>query len=326
VRNGIPYCFSPSPARPLVDRRLHADVVHVNGLVFRRQIWTLRRRLPADTALLVQDHGGQPDLRRSVASSARRALDRSALRDVDGFLFASGEQADPWRHSALIRPEQPVYAVMPASSDFRPIERERARATTGISGAPAILWVGHLDTNKDPLTVIAAFERSLQDLPDATLTMIYGGTALLPDVLRRIESSASLRARVRLAGCVEHARMAEFFSASDLFTVGSHHEGSGYALLEACACGCIPVVTDIPSFRAITGNGAIGSLWRIGDAGACARMIVDAAGGDRDRKRCAVLRHFEDALSWPVVGKRAVEIYEAAVSRRRSPASAPSCR
>ena len=46
--------------------------------------------------------------------------------------------------------------------------------------------------------------------------------------------------------------MAAFYSAADLFVVGSHHEGSGYSLMEACACGAMPVVTDIPTFRLLT--------------------------------------------------------------------------
>jgi hypothetical protein len=58
---------------------------------------------------------------------------------------------------------------------------------------------------------------------------------------------------VRLAGEVAHDRIAAFLSAADIFVVGSHHEGSGYALMEALACGTTPVVTDIPAFRALAG-------------------------------------------------------------------------
>ena len=58
--------------------------------------------------------------------------------------------------------------------------------------------------------------------------------------------------------------MTTFYSAADLFVVGSHHEGSGYALMEACACGAVPVVTGIPTFRLLTGSGSIGALWTPG--------------------------------------------------------------
>ena len=49
--------------------------------------------------------------------------------------------------------------------------------------------------------------------------------------------------------------------AADLFVLGSHREGSGYSLIEALACGLPPIVTDIPSFRSLTGAGVVGALW-----------------------------------------------------------------
>ena len=103
--------------------------------------------------------------------------------------------------------------------------------------------------------------------------------------------------------------MAEFFSAADLFVAGSHHEGSGYALMEACACGTIPVVTDIPTFRVMTAGGTIGALWRSGDAAGCARALIEVAARDLDEERRKLAQHFERELSWEAVGKRAMEIY-----------------
>src|SRR5207237_10418041 len=120
-----------------------------------------------------------------------------------------------------------------------------------------------------------------------------------PAFRRRSAESAVLTRCVRLVGFVPHAQMAAFFSAADLFVVGSAHEGSGYSLLEACACGAVPVVTNIPSFRAITNRGAIGVLWPHGDASACAHALVDAAHRDLPEERRRVLHHFERHLSWP---------------------------
>ena len=48
--------------------------------------------------------------------------------------------------------------------------------------------------------------------------------------------------------------MPNYYGAADVFVSGSHSEGSGYALIEAMSAGVVPVVTDIPSFRAIAGD------------------------------------------------------------------------
>jgi len=187
-----------------------------------------------------------------------------------------------------------------------------------VHGRPALLWVGRLNANKDPLTVLDGFERALPDLDGAALTMVYGEGGELPAVQARVSASSALRDRVRLAGRVPADRMAAYFSAADIFVLGSHHEGSGYALIEACACGALPVVTDIPSFRAITGGGRVGVLWKPGDALQCSRALVAAARRDLDVEGRAMRDHFERHLSWEAVGHRALEVYGEISARLRA--------
>jgi glycosyltransferase involved in cell wall biosynthesis len=176
--------------------------------------------------------------------------------------------------------------------------------------------LGRLNANKDPLTVLEGFARTLGDLPGATLAMIYTEDDLLAAVRQRVQRSPALRERVRLIGAVPHHEMASFYSAADLFIVGSHHEGSGYSLMEACACGAVPVVTDIPTFRLLTGAGSVGALWTPGDADQCARALADVGHRDLDAERARLADHFARELSWSAVGRRALEIYDDVVARR----------
>jgi glycosyltransferase involved in cell wall biosynthesis len=126
--------------------------------------------------------------------------------------------------------------------------------------------------------------------------------------------------------------MPAWYSASDLFVLGSSHEAAGYALIEACACGLLPVVTDIAPFRAITCGGAIGVHWKARDADACANALITAAARVRESGGAAsgafsggepadgnpVRAHFDAHLSWPAVASRACVIYEALLARRRA--------
>jgi glycosyltransferase involved in cell wall biosynthesis len=199
--------------------------------------------------------------------------------------------------------------VLEASTELAPIDRLLARQSSGIEGQPAILWVGRLNANKAPLTVLDGFERCLRELPGAVLTMIYGTDDLLPSIARRLEEAPVLAEHVRLVGSVAHARMPIYYSAADLFVLGSHHEASGYALLEACACGLPPVVTDIPAFREITDGGSIGALWSTGDADSLTRALLRVARAESRSARQSVLERFNRALSWPAVGRAAVDAY-----------------
>ncbi|MGH9141579.1 MAG: glycosyltransferase family 4 protein [Vicinamibacterales bacterium] len=312
ARNGVDYVFRRRAIAAAVAAGAPA-VAHVNGLSFPVRTWVLRRALEASCALVVQNHGDGGPIGRAPWLRLGCVLTRTA---ADGVLFAADEHAQRWRTARLIGPHQPIYQVMVASTSLRPERRSEAREQTGISGSPAVLWVGRLNANKDPLVVLDGFERAARELTGATLTMIYSEDDLLAAVRERVESSPALHDRVRLVGAVAHRRMASFYSAADLFVVGSHHEGSGYALMEACACGAQPVVPGIPTFRLLTGGGSIGALWASGDAADCARALVAVARRDRDAERARITDHFARELSWDVVGRRALEIYQRVIERR----------
>jgi glycosyltransferase involved in cell wall biosynthesis len=97
--------------------------------------------------------------------------------------------------------------------------------------------------------------------------------------------------------------------ASDLFVLGSHREGSGYSLIEALACGLPPVVTDIASFRTLTGGGKVGWLWPCGDARGLATALVSIAAQPRMQARTAVRAHFDAELSFEAVGRKLAAAY-----------------
>lgn len=147
--------------------------------------------------------------------------------------------------------------------------------------------------------------------------MAYSEAALLDKVKARISVSALLRTSVVLLGKVEHSKVELLVSSADYFVLGSHYEGSGYALAEAMACGCIPVVTDIPSFRMMTGNASVGSLWVPGDATSFCNAAQKAMnkGGPVESQR--VQDFFTDNLSFDAIADKAIEHYSVILERRR---------
>jgi glycosyltransferase involved in cell wall biosynthesis len=318
TRRGVRYLFRPFGLNRTLSK-LAPDVVHVNGLNFSMQTWRCRRVLAATAALVVQDHAsGEPPPAAGGARAVRDAIRRRAMKSVDGFFFTAAAQADGWRRRGFIADAQPVFEIIEASTSMQPVDRAAAGAATAITGDPAALWVGRLNENKSPLTILAGVERAAADLPGLTLTMVFGGGDLESEVRSRIERSSVLSGRVRLAGRVPHEQLAALYSRSDLFVLGSHHEGSGYALLEACACGALPVVTDIAAFRAIVGGSAAGLLWPVDDADKLASALVAAARRDRLAERARIREHFDRALGWPAVARQAIAAYEQVVAARRN--------
>ena len=120
-----------------------------------------------------------------------------------------------------------------------------------VTGENNFLWVGRLNENKDPVTIIKAFQQLLLQQPDVKLYMIYQQDDLLSAINKLVNNNERLHSAVRLVGSQTKEQLIEWYHACDFFILGSHKEGSGYALLEAMHAGCIPLVTNIPSFKKI---------------------------------------------------------------------------
>ena len=205
-------------------------------------------------------------MRRRLGPAFARPLQRWGLRAADGFFFAARDLAASWMDDGLISKHQSIFEIMEGSNNFHCRDRSSSRARTGMAGNPVVLWVGRLIPLKDPLTVLEGFIRVLRHAPQARLYMAYGTADMLPAVRERIGANKILAGAVTLMGRVEHSQLEDIYNSADYFVLGSHHEGSGFSLAEAMACGVVPVVTDIPSFRVMTDGGRIGACWRPGSS------------------------------------------------------------
>lgn len=279
------------------------DVIHVNGLSYARQAWLLKRRLPS-TPILIQDHANRPPSR-----WPHSLLLRSALNRMDGVSFTAKAQADLWRQAGYLPETQPLFELMEGSSRFRLLVRSEAREQSGLHGDPLCLWVGRLDANKDPLMVLEGFAQALPQIPGMRLAMVYGEDALLPAVREWLAAHPQIAQRVRLLGRLPHDVLETVYNSADLFVLGSHREGSGYAALEALSCGVVPVLTDIPSFRMLLREGSVGALWPVGDPEALAQALI-IANADRTPETPHQFRaFFEQHWSFEAIGRQALAAY-----------------
>jgi glycosyltransferase involved in cell wall biosynthesis len=180
-------------------------------------------------------------------------------------MFTSKGNCLEWLEQKVIKDEQKCHEVLEASTYISPLNKQQSREQLNMDSALVFLWVGRLNENKDPLTVVEAFAKYLSANNNAALYMIYQTEELLAEIKELLDKNLSLKKAVVLVGKVGHERMALWYSAADFYISASHREGSGYALLEALSCGCIPIVTSIPSFKKITSNGEIGFIYPPGD-------------------------------------------------------------
>jgi len=286
----------------------HPELLHFEGLLFPLELRALARALPG-VPILAQDHATR------CPRGWRRWWYRWGFTSLAAVAFTARAQAAPFVQAGVLSPTLPVFEVIEGSTLFTPGDQQAARAAAGLDGDPCLLWVGRLDPNKDPLTLLDAVARTASDLPSLRLHMCFQDATLLEAVRARIASEAALSGRVRLVGAVPYAEIERYFRAADFLVQASHVEGSGYALIEALACGTTPLVTDIPSFRRLTGEGEFGGLAPVGDPQAFAATIRAWSGRDRATLRRRAREHFERSLSFDAIGAQLRAAYDR-VARR----------
>ena len=301
------------PAAPLVRRVAlwQPDVVHAFGATLDLNLAltaaTARRR---DAGLVVHYHGGLP-----AADAVTRALRRRTLGGADRLLFTHRSQADPWIEAGMLRPAQ-VAEVVETSTHIQPEPRARARQRTGIRGEPACMMVGRLHPVKEPVTVLAAFAVVAERRPLAMLHVVGPDEGLEAACRAIVAATPVLQGRVLFHGRQPAKAMPAFYGAADLLLQASRREWSGLSVLEAMACGVVPVLSDIPPFRAMTEDGRYGRLFPVGDATALARAVLHLRPRVAHPLGQEVRAYFRRALSFDALASRLEGIYGEVLQER----------
>jgi glycosyltransferase involved in cell wall biosynthesis len=294
-------------------RELAPDVCHVQGLGFGRDVVALRSLFPR-RPILLQDRADRPP------RFWRRHWWVRQSSAIDGVFFCDREQAAPFVRAGVLAAATPVFEVAGTCTDFTPGPRSVAREVTGLHGNPAVLFVGHLNPNKDPMVILEAVSLAACAIPGIQLWMCFGTAPLRAMLEARIAEDECLRGRVHLLGAQPHAHVQELMRAADLFVLASHREGGSFALMEAMACGLPAAVSDIPSSRALLGTPADGAglLWPRGDAEALARCLIELAARPVEAQRARTRARFEACHSMAAVGRKLAAAYLHAVTGARS--------
>ncbi|MGZ3872066.1 MAG: glycosyltransferase family 4 protein [Mucilaginibacter sp.] len=282
-------------------KRLDPDVVIVQGLHYPLQVIQLRLALKSKIRIIAHHHAELP------FAGIKKYAQRLADRYIDAYLFASFNIGREWVKKGNLAFPEKIHEVMEVSSNFHPLDKACAKQQTNVSGEVVFLWVGRLNQNKDPLTVVRAFLKYLEVNPGARLYMIYHTAELLGEITTVLNNDPS-KDSVILKGQVPHDELLYWFNSADFFISGSHYEGSGTAVCEAMSCGCIPIVTAIFSFNTITDNGRCGLLYEPGDENGLLAALTQTRSLNVQEKQLHALNQFRDRLSFPAIANKIHQI------------------
>jgi len=259
---------------PHACRRLQADVAHVP--YWGSPWWT-----PCPTLVTVHDliplvlpayRGGWRQRLYSwlVRRSARRA--HTVITD------SHASRRDIVRYLGI--PDKRVHVIhLAADKRYRPVTNpealSRVRTRYGLPDR-FLLYLGGFDVRKNVGLLLQAVAQVVRSGDFANWKLVVAGrlpsagTSFSPDP-RQTTRELSIKSHVRFIGWVDEADKPALYTQAWTFCFPSAYEGFGLPVLEAMACGCPPIVSDVASLPEVVGEA--GWIVPVGDVKALAAAI-----------------------------------------------------
>ena len=216
---------------------------------------------------------------RSLTPGATRQLLRLTDRMVDGIVVNSRAVA----RELAAEDDVPASMVRLAYNgvDTGLFRREGSRAQLPWTDATLVIGIiCALRPEKGLLTLVDAFERmraTHQERCRGVKLLIVGSGPMLHELQARAGANCHFQPAQR--------DVAPWLRAIDIFVLPSLSEALSNSLMEAMACGCCPVASDVGGNPELVEEGSSGLLFPAGDSGALAARLALLAEDPELRRR-----------------------------------------
>jgi phosphatidylinositol alpha-1,6-mannosyltransferase len=226
------------------------DIV-INGHLYHGPLSRLIAR-QAGARMISQLHGTEvwhPLRKRHIAPLVQSDVVLTVSRDTLGRL----------RDQILCEPDNGVVLANTVQLEFKPGDRDAARARFGLGNEKVLLSVGRLDRREG----YKGHDRIISLLPGLRAggheaVYLIGGLGEDQQRLEAFAAQLNVAPWVRFLGKVPYKHMPDLYRAADLFVLPSTGEGFGIVFLEAMACGTPALGLAVGGAPDALGDGALG--------------------------------------------------------------------
>ncbi|HEY0379762.1 MAG TPA: glycosyltransferase [Pyrinomonadaceae bacterium] len=177
-------------------------------------------------------------------------------------------------------------------------------------GQKLVLYAGRMDDGKNVGNLIAALARIADDVP---FSAVLCGDGPLRPALEQLAGELGLSHRLVFPGYVRNPWA--LMKRADVFAFVSRFEGSPCVVMEAMACGCPLVVSDIPSHREILDDRSACFVNPEEPAEIAAAVRSTLSSGEAALVRAASARARVAELSFETMARRYEQLYLSVVSK-----------
>jgi glycosyltransferase involved in cell wall biosynthesis len=258
-----------------------------------------------------------------ITGAYRRRAYRRSVALADALIINSASLRSQIEQFLPVDPS--VFRLVPEAVDhdlFKPDDRGAARERVRHYGLtrPFALFVSSLWPYKNCAGLLKAWAHAHSDLGGRQLAIVGGGAYYKHrDELKALAHELGIASDTVFVGAVPLSKTPSFYQAADVFVYPSLNETFGLPILEAMACGC-PVVTSNLTAMPETAGGAA-ELCDPTDPRSIAAALLMALGPKAARLRDLGLRRASQ-FNWATTATKTLDVYREVHERRRVGANA----
>jgi alpha-1,3-rhamnosyl/mannosyltransferase len=238
----------------------------------------------------------------------------------------SQSTADGLMRRFRVRRERMAVVPNPVDPHFAPAQPDEVQAIRRKYSLPERFWlyVAHCYPHKNHRRLLTAYQRLKTRDPAAWPLVLRGETHGMEEPLLAGLASENAKDAVRWLPRLSRDEMRALYAAAGGLVFPSLAEGCGLPVLEAMACGCPVIASDIPTTREFAGNAAM--TFDGTDVNAIAEAMESFA-RNADLREMYRRRGFAKVaqLRPEIVYARLIQAYRAAARPGLNRGSAPRC-
>ena len=245
---------------------------------------------------------------------------KANLRNSTKIIAVSQATKDDLVHYCQVPVGKIAVVYEAAREEFQPVNVEIARpilSKIGLSTAqvctPYFIFVGNIEPKKNVKRLLLAFQQfSMRDRRGCKLVMVGSAAWGFDDVKDLMQEMIAAEILIH-PGYLPTNELPALFSHAQALMLPSLIEGFGLPVLEAMACGCPVITSDIPCIREIAGDAAI-KVDPLSIEEIC-QAITAIAGDESLRANLSQLGLAQNKLfSWERCARETLAVYQETVA------------
>ncbi|MDD5529616.1 MAG: glycosyltransferase family 4 protein [bacterium] len=159
---------------------------------------------------------------------------------------------------------------------------------------PVILCARGFQERCNTDIIIKSVSDVIKEVPDARFVLLGGWGQWRKEDYEKLAKEQGVDKYILFPGFIEYKNLFSFYNISKIMLSVTSLDGTPASLLEGMACGCIPIVSDIPPHCEWIENGVNGAVVKLRDSKDLSKSIIEML--KLSEKECEQIKNYNYQL------------------------------